>query len=277
MKRKVLITALVLALCLLAAGCGAGSGRQPVQEADAPDTAGTGQQPENSVQEQDGKENEKQPEGGAGEAQTAAAVLQLEAASVSGAVPERLTAAGGDQSGEPCLLAGRFLTENGMTAFYAQLSPKLEPSGFGDLTADFQLPEGGTERLYGAVLQTVSQDETQCAAVFSLAPLLDVVPDGGDGQVNGRWTGAAGGIYLWPVCICLEDGDATLRSLTSDDVFRPAQALPGELREAAGSAPSADGTVPAGQCGVAAFSITAQESDIAYTVELAGFLLLAGG
>ena len=54
MKRKVLITVLILALCLLTAGCGAGSGRQPVQEADTPDTAGAGQQPENSAPDTDG-------------------------------------------------------------------------------------------------------------------------------------------------------------------------------------------------------------------------------
>ena len=42
----------------------------------------------------------------------------------------------------------------------------------------------------------------------------------------------------------------------------------------AGGAPEDGGTAPAGQCGVAVFSILAQEDDGAYTVALTRFLTL---
>ena len=57
-------------------------------------------------------------------------------------------------------------------------------------------------------------------------------------------------------------------------MFRTEQPLPAAVGAMAGDAPADGGTVPAGQCGVAVFSILAQEDDGAYTVALTRFLTL---
>ena len=259
MKRTAL-TVLCLLLCLCLAACGTAPEDDGTEALTPPVSGGT----------HAGTPDSKDAGADSAEETPPAAVDALRADAVTGTLPVCFAVPGGDQSADACLLAGFFRQNGGKTVFYSQLSPALGPSGFGSLTAAVALPDdSGTLRC--AALQpeqTRNPPETEVFAFF--AP--DGLPDAG--SVNLPWKKGVDTPYVYPVCVCRDDGGTYLLSLTAGDVFRPEKPLPEAAAALAGGAPEDGGTAPAGQCGVAVFSILAQEDDGAYTVALTRFLTL---
>ena len=194
------------------------------------------------------------------------ALFSLETDSLIGQLPPTVACFRGDDAQAPYLLVGTFETD-GSLAVKTQLNPELEPSGFGTLSTELDLPEFSSEELYGVVTTLYVSGPQTVSAVFPLTQLVSNF-----GSVNQKWTAGGDGQYLVPVAICADGGEYYLVSLTDGSVFLPEYPLPPELNDKAIGLTKLGDKVPPEHCGIALFTIKAKGGP--YTVCLQGFLSL---